>query len=66
MSQVEAMRKYIELIHDLVENDQFHTDQVTEDLEEIVVELNSLYADYASRIKVLNRQASEDLKDEQY
>lgn len=66
MSRVEAMRKYIELIHDLVENDQFHTDQVTEDLEEIVVELNSLYADYAGRIKVLNRQTNEDFRDEQY
>lgn len=48
MSKEDAMHAYIQLINDLVESDSIQSNQVEEDLEEIIGELKDLYNEYRS------------------
>lgn len=48
MEREEAKRQYIEFINDLVEQDELHSDQMGEDLEEIIADLKQLNKEYTS------------------
>lgn len=44
----EAMRQYIEFINELVEQHELKSEQMSEDLDEILADLKQLYEEYTS------------------
>jgi hypothetical protein len=48
MEREAAMRRYIEFINELLEQDELNSEQMSEDLDEIIADLKQLYEEYTS------------------
>ncbi len=54
MPKTEAMMTYIEFVHELAISGKFESETESEDLDEILNEIDSYYAEYQAEVKSTN------------